>query len=219
MYPISRVQGLAASIALLTSAGFGATEAVAVPVQYTWTGFYIGAETVYGASHDKFSGLGFQGTANTTFGGMGITAGYNYQILPQWVVSVQAFFDDNFYPGGDPRQLGGMTIRPMTNGQGGVDGRLGFLVTPQALFFGEFGYQWKDQYIKIDTTSAKTVGQIFFGGGVEYAVTPTIHLVGQVTVSSNSNDALFFMGDLHGNFRDVTGKAGLDVELDMNSWK
>jgi hypothetical protein len=220
MHSFLRTQDRIGSIILLVASLCGTSGAVALPAPlYSWTGFYIGAETVYGASHDKFSGPGFQGTANTTFGGMGITDGFNYQILPQWVVGVQSFWDANFLPGGDPRDLGGMTIRPTSKWQAGVDGRLGFLVTPQTLVFGLVGYQWKNQDIIIGTSSEKTVGQVFYGGGVEYAVSPTIHVVGQVTASSQSNDMLFFVGTLHGSFRDVTGKAGLDVELDTTSWK
>jgi hypothetical protein len=214
-----RAQGLVASIMLLIAALCGTREAVAQPVPaYNWTGFYVGLETAYGASHQNFSGPGVQGTSNTTFGGMGFNGGYNYQILPQWVVGIQGFYDSFVLTGGDPRTIG-VTIRPETKWQAGVDGRLGFLVTPQTLVFGVVGYQWKNQDVVIGGSSQATIGQVFFGGGLEYAVTPTIHVVGQVTASARSNDHLFFAGagGVNGNFQDVTGKVGLDVEL--NGWK
>lgn len=217
MYSISREQSVVASVALAGVAAFGATGAIALPQPqkaFSWTGFYIGGESVYGKTDNQFSHPVISGSSDTSFGGMGITGGYNYQFLPMWVAGIQGYYDWNAFSG-DPSTINGVIVRAQSNWQSGFEGRLGFLIVPQAMVFATVGYQWKNEEIVLGTADAKTIGQVFFGGGFEYAITPFVHLVSELTVSQKSNDALFF-GDLHGTFHDVTAKTGIDLEL--NKW-
>jgi len=96
----------------------------------------------------------------------------------------------------------------------GVQGRLGFLVVPQVMVYGTGGFQWRNEEIFLGAGFSQTVGQAFWGGGVEYALSPRYHVDLQVTASQNSNTALFF-GDLPGTFHDVTAKVGFHASL----WK
>jgi len=215
MYSISREQGVVASVALAGAAAFGTTAAHAAPAPniYSWTGVNLGVESVWGETHNQFSHPVINGSSETSFGGLGVTAGYNWQFLPNWVASVGGFYDRNVFSGA-PSLINGITIRAQSDWQAGVQGRVGFLFTPQVLVFGTGGYQWKNEQIIFATgaSDSKTVGQTFVGGGLEYAVSPLIHLVAEVTVSQNSNTVVFF-GDLPGTFNDITAKAGIDVEI------
>ncbi len=211
MYSISREQGVAATVALAGAAAFGATGVQAGPVSFSWTDFYIGVEPEVGQSYNQFTHPVIHGSSDTNFAGMGITGGADYQFVRGWVVGVQGFYDRNVASGG-PAFVNGVSVDTETNWQAGAQARLGFLLTNQVLVFGTAGYQWKNEEIIFDTSFSRTVGQMFYGGGIEYAASPRVHLDLQVTVSQDSNTVLFF-GDLPGTFHDVTAKAGIHVAL------
>jgi hypothetical protein len=213
MYSISREQGVAATVAFAGAAAFGATGVQAAPPVSFFPLFdaYIGVEPEVGQSTNQFTHPVIHGSSNTDFAGMGLTAGADYKFLQRWVVGVQGFYDWNVASGG-PAFVNGVSVDTETNWQAGAQGRLGFLLAPQVLVFGTAGYQWKNEEIIFDTSFSHTVGQMFYGGGVEYAASPRVHLDLQVTVSQDSNTVLFF-GDLPATFHDVTAKAGIHVAL------
>jgi outer membrane immunogenic protein len=62
---------------------------VAIPI--TWTGFYFGGHLGYGTSkfHGFTSSLDFPGTVTPKGFAVGLHAGYNWQVAPQWVVGIE----------------------------------------------------------------------------------------------------------------------------------
>jgi outer membrane immunogenic protein len=127
-----------------------------LPPAYTWTGFYVGANGGFGGNKFEYPftiggipALGLGATTGTSslnssggFGGGQI--GYNWQVSPAWVVGVEGDFD-----GADIEGNASTTTNTFSGNFGTkldwfgtVRGRVGVLVTPNALLYGTGGWAY-----------------------------------------------------------------------------
>jgi len=133
---------------------------VSPPVIFAWTGFSLGANVGAAWSTIQDDGLG-GGSASSVMGG--VSAGYNWQFAPFWVVGIEAdaSWADLTVPAGsgDVNFVG--TLRP----------RLGFTPTPTTLLYATGGAAWSTVNIPgVDTLPAtQTKAGWVAGAGVEWA--------------------------------------------------
>jgi outer membrane immunogenic protein len=153
----------------------GATESA----QPNWSGGYVGLHGSYGRVRlDRpmiSNGNHFSGDQDAEGGLGGLQGGYNWLFAPRWLLGLE--FDSSFgrLKGDEPFVAGG-TLVPAT---GKVDAlgtarfRLGYLVTPAALFYatGGVGYGREEYTSTVEATKADHVGWVA-GGGVEYKFAP-----------------------------------------------
>ncbi|MDR1828296.1 MAG: porin family protein [Methylobacteriaceae bacterium] len=202
-------------IALLSAASFLASTAFAAdlpsntlysqpqsyasPGTFSWTGFYAGLNLGYGwpkVDHDVYEAgsVNFPRLSKSEDGSFifGLTAGYNYQVDPQFVVGAEG--DLNF----SKLKVSGGTIVPFAAGlnyqvstkidwYGTLRGRIGFLPSDRLMIYGTGGLAFAD----VDTGGVSTIvasgvahtnkvtdsGVRFgwtLGLGAEYAITPNV---------------------------------------------
>jgi outer membrane immunogenic protein len=160
----------------------------------SWTGFYLGGNGGFGG--DKFQypftvggpipALGItaatSGTSSLTSSGFfgGGQAGFNWQAAPTWVIGAEGDFDAANIQGkaNTSATVFSGSVGTTLDWFGTVRGRVGFLVTPSALFYGTGGWAYGRT-----TSSANAAGLGLgatgsvghdkngwtAGGGLEYA--------------------------------------------------
>ena len=160
----------------------------------SWTGFYLGGNGGFGG--DKFQypftvggpipALGItaatSGTSSLTSSGFfgGGQAGFNWQAAPTWVIGAEGDFDAANIEGkaNTSATVFSGSVGTTLDWFGTVRGRVGFLVTPSALFYGTGGWAYGRT-----TSSANAAGLGLgatgsvghdkngwtAGGGLEYA--------------------------------------------------
>jgi outer membrane immunogenic protein len=133
-----------------------AYEAAPTPVAQ-WTGFFLGAGLGSGSVVHKLSADVTPGGNLATFDGIGgtgmfgkLTAGYDRQVAPKWVVG--AFIDFDF---SDIKSELNIPIIPFSaklkhENSWTVGGRLGYLTSPSTLWYSSIGYTQADY--KLDTS-------------------------------------------------------------------
>jgi outer membrane immunogenic protein len=133
---------------------------VSPPVIFTWTGFYLGANIGAAWSTIQDHGLG-GGNASSVMGG--VSAGYNWQFAPFWVVGIEgdASWADLTVPAGSGD----------VNFVGTVRARIGWTPTPTTLLYATGGAAWSTVSIPfVDTLPAtQTKNGWVAGGGFEWA--------------------------------------------------
>jgi outer membrane immunogenic protein len=183
----------AAAIALTSTAVHAADLAAKAymppppPPAPTWTGFYLGLNGGFGGDVNKypFTVGGVSGTSTLNSSGFfgGGQVGYNWQFAPAWVAGFEADLDD-----ADIRGLAQTSV-PGASGSvgtrldwfGTVRGRVGYLITPNALFYGTGGFAYGHATSTATATatglasSSASVGKDMngwaAGAGLEYALT------------------------------------------------
>ena len=107
---------------------------------------------------------------------LGANVGYNWLVLPQWVVGIEGNWDWSNIRGNDGGS-GGDVNAVDQNWQAGVRARAGFLVTPSTMLFGTGGLAFMDADLK-DEDIPQLHSAMFngwtFGGGIEQEILPNI---------------------------------------------
>lgn len=136
-----------------------------------WSGFYIGAGLGYGSGN-----VGVDGTSGffnmDQSGALGsLFAGYNWQ-MGGMVTGLEVDVGTGNV-GGSHNNLGSL-VQLDLNAIGSVRGRIGFLMTPQALIYATGGLAWANYDFK--ATAANTVSDTLvgyqIGAGLEYMIAP-----------------------------------------------
>jgi outer membrane immunogenic protein len=157
------------------------------PIFYNWTGFYIGANIggawASGTLTDTLTGASFSGNHSGVIGGG--TAGYNWQISPNFVFGIEGTFDGTSI--GKTSNTVGVTINGIpsviqgsagTNWISTLAARFG-VAQNNWLFYGKAGGGWADNTASL--TNLTTGGSVsvsnttsgwLVGAGIEYGVTP-----------------------------------------------
>jgi outer membrane immunogenic protein len=184
-----------AAIALTSTAVHAADMAMKAyaappPPAPTWTGFYLGLNGGFGGDRNQYpfnvGGVAGTSTLNSSgfFGGGQI--GYNWQFAPAWVAGVEADIDDADIQGLAQTNVPGASasIGTRLNWFGTVRGRIGYLVTPNVLFYGTGGWAYGGVTSSASATagglgtgasvSSTQTGGWTAGAGLEYAINPSI---------------------------------------------
>lgn len=136
-----------------------------------WTGFYFGAGLGYASGTSDIDGSSgiFSLDQNGFLGS--VFAGYNWQ-MGSTVAGLEA--DIGAGNLGGSGGFGASRVTTDLNMVGSVRGRLGFLLTPQALAYATAGVAWADYDLK--ATGGNTASNTFvgyqIGGGLEYMMAP-----------------------------------------------
>ncbi|NVO15649.1 MAG: porin family protein [Rhodoplanes sp.] len=103
---------------------------------YNWTGFYVGAYYATSIAQSRASSNRFAGDAEVNDTGIsaGVTAGYNWQFAPTWLVGLEGDFgwlgtERSFIDYNDPVRVG-----VKTDAFGTVRGRFGYVTGPSLLY-------------------------------------------------------------------------------------
>jgi len=204
----------------------------------TWTGFYLGLNGGFGGDRNQypFTVGGVAGTSSLNSSGFfgGGQVGYNWQFAPAWVAGVEADIDDADIQGLAQTTVPGASasIGTRLDWFGTVRGRVGYLVTPNVLFYGTGGWAYGHVTSSASATAAglgtgASVGSTQSGGwtagaGLEYALNPSISFkteylfvnLGSTTLSSGVAAGVPF--SLSEKTTVHTVKAGLNFKF--NSW-
>jgi outer membrane immunogenic protein len=174
-------------------------KAAPVATQYSWTGYYFGANAGYGwgrnnvdytgdgtnnAGNDvvsrtfdgvsSFASIQRSHTVNSNGGLIGLQAGYNWQIAPAWVAGVEADIQGSGVRGNTSTtgSLGStLTAQEKLKWFGTLRGRIGYLVNERLLVFGTGGLA----YGQTDVNSTFNAGA---GGLIVVGATTNITCVG-----------------------------------------
>src|SRR5215831_20842451 len=158
------------------------------PPPYVWTGCYIGGNVGGAFAHidvtDVASGASGSRTSETSFAGGG-QIGCDYQFYNSWVVGIRNMFDGtdihktrSFV---DPLLFTGAgTIETKVKWFDALTGRLGYLVQPNLLFYGQGGAAWTKAEANAFNAFGAQVGSISgnsrtgwtAGGGLEWMFIP-----------------------------------------------
>eukprot|EP01037_Dinobryon_pediforme_P016690 gene16690-biopygen10150 len=139
--------------------------AYTAPAAFSWTGFYVGANTGYGTGSFTKDGKGAFGSPSS--GLLGLTAGYNYQV-GQLVAGIEADLDKSWMKSTVGADRGYLTSA------GSIRGRVGYAVE-RALVYGTGGFAYGN--VKASTPTAiqnKPEYGYDVGAGIEYAFTNNI---------------------------------------------
>jgi outer membrane immunogenic protein len=159
------------------------------PPPYVWTGCYIGGNVGGAFAHidvtDVTTGFSGSRTSDSSFAGGG-QIGCDYQFYNSWVVGIRNMFDgtdihhsrsfaDPFFA-----STGVGTINTKVNWFDALTGRLGYLVQPNLLFYGQGGAAWTKATATAFNGFGAEVGSISgnsrtgwtAGGGVEWMFVP-----------------------------------------------
>ncbi len=170
------------------------TKAPVLAPAYNWSGFYIGGELGYGWG-DSFQCALCDAPARIAtdrynIGGVlgGGTAGYNWQLNPNWVLGVETDFSLANVKGGSP-SLGNYacnnglvnSCNTSVGWFGTVRGRAGYTVN-NALFYGTGGWAYGRAKADIDKCEGTASGDCgsanvngwAAGGGIEYGFTSNL---------------------------------------------
>jgi outer membrane immunogenic protein len=198
LYLLSTVGALGLCGAGASAADLGAPMYKAPsPAGYNWTGFYVGANGGFGGDRFEYPfsfgsipvlGLGpTTGTSTLNSSGFfgGGQVGFNWQAGRSWVLGVEADFDDADIEGlaNTSANTFSGNVGTKLDWFGTVRGRVGFLVTPQALLYGTGGWAYGHTTsnadaaafgLAIGTSIADQQNGWTAGGGLEYALTPSL---------------------------------------------
>jgi outer membrane immunogenic protein len=180
-------------LAVLVGSAFFASRS-ALAAEFSWTGFYIGANAGYGFSQTSASAApGDPNTDRQVFGQpvvpplaasfddrgwlAGATAGFNWQLAPRWVAGIEADISAADVKGG------GTTPSPFFAGQssgtfsvaqsldwfGTLRGRLGYLPTSNLLIYATgglaFGRVNSSANFTLDPGQSNSIGLLGYGFG------------------------------------------------------
>jgi outer membrane immunogenic protein len=154
---------------------------------YNWTGFYIGANLggawASGMLTDNLTGASFTGNHSGVIGGG--TGGYNWQVLPNFVVGFEGTFDGTSI--GNTSNIVSVPIlgKPTavqgsigTNWVSTLAARFGVAMN-NVLYYAKGGGGWADNSASLTNTitgasvsTSNTRSGWLVGGGIEYAVSP-----------------------------------------------
>ena len=170
---------LAAAIAMAASSALAADLPVkSAPMRVaeplpTWTGFYIGLNGGLGYQQDQLNLTGLDdagafaiatglvpGQINTRGGGglFGGTVGYNWQVMPQWVLGIEGDIDWTGIKGNGQQALAFGPLALTTTGEsklnwlGTVRGRVGYLLAPATMIFATGGIAFGEVETNVLTT-------------------------------------------------------------------
>jgi outer membrane immunogenic protein len=158
------------------------------PPPYVWTGCYIGGNAGGAFAHvdvtDVTSGASGSKSSNTGFAGGG-QIGCDYQFYNSWVVGIRNMFDGTDIKGSrtfaDPFQAGGFaTVDTRVRWFDALTGRLGYLVAPNWLIYGQGGAAWTKAEATAFNGLGAQIGSVSgnsrtgwtAGGGVEWMFVP-----------------------------------------------
>jgi outer membrane immunogenic protein len=157
---------------------------------YNWTAFYIGANIggawASGTLTDNLTGVSFPGNHSAAMGGG--TAGYNWQVSPNFVLGIEGTFDGTTV--GNSGITSSTAVIPIHGIPTVIQGSVGtdWIATLAArfgiaqnntLYYAKAGGGWADNSASVTniltgapvSTSSTTSGWLV-GGGIEYGVTP-----------------------------------------------
>jgi outer membrane immunogenic protein len=171
----------------------------------TWTGFYLGGAVGYGLGFTSLSAVQVPEAGTSDIGLRGVqgvvSLGYDWRLGPRWVVG--AFADYAF----SEIEADAGTISVTIDNQWAVGGRLGYLLSPTTLLYGNAGYTQADFLLRDsfspDFNIAEALRGVFVGGGIEHAVSRTISLKLEYRFSSydpfdvNTGEALALDNEVH----------------------
>ena len=165
---------------------------------FTWTGFYVGVNGGYGFGDFKKGGKVDFGSAN---GGLfGVTAGYNYQIAPNFVLGVEGDYDWANLSATKTNALGLTTLTKSTlNSVGTIRARAGYSVDRALLYVtgGIAGGNLKSSLSAVAPAVVATGADSSFrtgyalGAGIEYAFTNNISAKAEYMYTSLSSKGMF----------------------------
>lgn len=193
--------GMKQKFAAISAAAALAVSATAASAQGAspWTGFYLGANVGYALSNDTDPSIrGFAG---------GIHGGYNFQ-FNQIVAGIEG--DYSFSNADASETVAGITASVEIDNIWSIRGRLGVLVSSNALLYGTLGYGGTKLSGRLTDgittmTGSETARGLVLGGGLEYAFTRNI--LGRI-------EGLHLMGKGDGFDVDVTQiRAGLSYRF------
>lgn len=210
------------------------------PPAYSWTGFYVGANGGFGGNKFDYPATvgGLSGTSSLTSSGFlgGGQVGYNWQLSPLWVVGLETDFDGSNIASNASAStaFGGASAGTTIDWFGTVRGRVGALVTPNALLYATGGWAYGHTTTTASAAllgvgAATSIGNNqsgwTVGGGLEYALnswlsfkTEYLYLdLGTATLVSGTAGAVpFSLGE---KATAHTVKAGFNIKLgDLGSW-
>lgn len=209
-----------------------------LPPAPSWTGFYLGLNGGFGGDRNQypFSVGGVAGTSTLNSSGFfgGGQVGYNWQFAPAWVAGFEADIDDADIQGLASTSASGVasSIGTRLDWFGTVRGRVGYLVTPNALFYGTGGWAYGHVTSSASISAGglgagASVGSTQTGGwtagaGLEYAINPSISFkteylfvnLGSATLANGFSGGVPFSLSEKTTFHTV--KAGLNFKF--NSW-
>lgn len=117
---------------------------VIAPVS-NWNGLYLGINGGYGwgSTAWNFTAPTARNQDHNTQGGLaGGTVGWNYQVSPQWLVGIEADYDWANLTGGTACPNPTFRCQTKISSLTTVRGRLGYLVSPNAMVFATGGWGW-----------------------------------------------------------------------------
>jgi outer membrane immunogenic protein len=158
------------------------------PPPYVWTGCYLGANIGAADAHIDVTDVtsGFSGSRSVTGFAGGGQIGCDYQFYNSWVVGIRNMFDgvdiNNSRSFADPffASTGLGTINTKVNWFDALTGRLGYLVAPNWLIYGQGGAAWTKATATAFNGAGAEIGSISgnsrtgwtAGGGVEWMFVP-----------------------------------------------
>jgi len=207
------------------------------PPAPSWTGFYLGINGGFGGDRNQypFTVGGIAGTSTLNSSGFfgGGQVGYNWQFAPAWVAGVEADIDDADIQGMPSTTVPGASASFGTRLDwfGTVRGRVGYLVTPNALLYGTGGWAYGHTTSSASATAAglaagvsvgKDMNGWTAGAGLEYALTRWLSFkteylfvdLGSTTLASGVAAGVPF--SLNEKTTVHTVKAGINVKF--SSW-
>ena len=161
----------------------------ALPAAVNWTGLYVGVNGGFGGNKFEypFNIVGVGGLASLTSSGWfgGAQIGYNYRFQPAWVAGIEADIDASDIEGSLNASALGFSLGAGTKLDwfGTVRGRIGYLLTPDALLYGTggwaFGHTTSSVIVNpgiISVSNGHDKSGWTVGAGLEYALTPHLSI-------------------------------------------
>lgn len=162
----------------------GGAEPEMSAIAYDWTGFLIGIEAGLGANvtsfdinagplNADFTGLSGEG------GTIGLRVGYDHQINDTWVVGAQfAGRLTNMDVEAELNLGGGAAAAIDEQYQFALTGRVGYLTTPDTMWYALAGYQWSSIDFNVLGATLGSIDREGFvvGAGVETALTENLSI-------------------------------------------
>jgi outer membrane immunogenic protein len=156
------------------------------PPAPSWTGFYLGLNGGFGGDRNQypFTVGGIAGTSTLNSSGFfgGGQVGYNWQFAPAWVAGFETDIDAADIQGLASTTAGAAagSVGTRLDWFGTVRGRVGYLITPNALLYGTGGYAYGHTTSSANASAGglvagasvgKDVNGWAAGAGLEYALT------------------------------------------------
>ncbi len=205
-----------------------------LPPAPTWTGFYLGINGGFGGDRNQypFTVGGISGTSSLNSSGFfgGGQVGYNWQFAPTWVAGLETDIDAADIQGMASTTVPGASssIGTRLDWFGTVRGRIGYLVTPNALLYGTGGWAYGHTTSSASATAAglavgasagRDMNGWTAGAGLEYALTRWLSFkteylfvdLGGANLSSGVVAGVPFSLNEKTTFHTV--KAGINVKL------